>query len=137
MAHELSTQCDLVFGFLKCAFTEDRIDVDLKVCTLEGIHTFRNDYKSQMTKCSSWGTQVQPYPSLKKEMTKFMRHKQNITTEFANTPSQPKPKAVVKKYSLVPLTRPNRAKLSQPRRVNIGLTPEATQQSWYPPSERI
>ena len=31
---------------------------------------------------------------------------------------------------MVPLTRPNRAKLSQPRRVNVGPLPEATQQNW-------
>ena len=38
-------QCDLMYGFLKCALQEDTIDVDLKVHTLKGIHTFRKDYK--------------------------------------------------------------------------------------------
>ena len=33
MACELLMQCDLIFGFLKCALPEDTIDVDLKVCT--------------------------------------------------------------------------------------------------------
>ena len=30
----------------------------------------------------------------------------------------------------MPLTRPNRAKLSQPRKINVRLLPEATQQNW-------
>ena len=50
MAFELLTQCNLVYGFCKCALPEGTIDVDLQACTLKGIHTFRKDYKSQMTK---------------------------------------------------------------------------------------
>ena len=72
MACELLTKCDLFYGFLKYAFAEDTIDVDLKVHTLKGIHTFKKDYKSQATKCSPLGTGVQPYPSLKKKMVQFM-----------------------------------------------------------------
>ena len=112
MACELSMQCDLVFRFLKCVLPEDTIDVDLKVCTLKGIHTFRKDYKSQMTKCSPWRTKVQPYTSLKKKMVEFMQHQQTITAPFANRPYQAKPKITVKKLNFVPHTRPNRSKLS-------------------------
>ena len=66
MACKLLMQCDLIFGFLKCALPDDTIDVDLKVCTPKGMHAFRKDYKMQMTKFSLWGTEVQSYPSLKK-----------------------------------------------------------------------
>ena len=52
MVCELSMQCDLVYRFLKYALPEDAIDVDLKVCTLKGIHTFKKDYKSQSSNCS-------------------------------------------------------------------------------------
>ena len=73
------------------------MDEDLKVCTLKGIHTFRIEYKSQMTKCSPWGTKVQPYPSLKEKMVEFMWHQQTITTPFANRPYQTLPKMAAKK----------------------------------------
>ena len=46
MAYKLSMWSNLVYGFLKCALPEDTIDVDLKVYTLKGIHTFKKDYKS-------------------------------------------------------------------------------------------
>ena len=65
-------QCGLVYGFFKCALPEDTIDVPLKVHTLKGIHTFRKDYKLQTAKCSPWGTEVQPYQSLKKKIVEFM-----------------------------------------------------------------
>ena len=41
MACEFSMQCDFFYGFLECAFPEDTIDVDLKVHTWKGIHTFK------------------------------------------------------------------------------------------------
>ena len=130
MACKLLMQCDLIFGFLKCALTEDTINVDLQVCTLKGIHTFWKDYKLQMTKCSPWDTKVHPYPSLNKKMVEFMRHWQTITTPFTNRPYQQKPKMMAKKHNLVPLTRPNRAQLSPTRRINVGKLPEAIQQNW-------
>ena len=75
MACKLSTQCDLILWILKCALPEDTIDVDLKFHTLRGIHTFRKDSRTQIIKCSPWGTEVKPYPSLKKKMVEFMRHR--------------------------------------------------------------
>ena len=63
-------------------------------------------------------------------MIEFMMHWQTITTPFSNRPVQPKSKAVVKKCNLVPLTQPDRAKLSQARRINVGKLPKATQQNW-------
>ena len=67
MVCELSIQCDHVYGCLICDLPEDTVYVDLKVCTLKAIHTFRKDYKLQTTKCSPWETEVQLYPSLKKK----------------------------------------------------------------------
>ena len=120
-------QCDLTYGFLKCAIPEDAVDVDLKVHTLKGIHTFRKDYKSQMNKCSPWGTKVQPYPSLEKKMVESVRSLQTTTTPFANRPYQPRSKVVVEKHNLVQPTRPNRAKLSHPRKINVRKLSKATQ----------
>ena len=52
MACELSMQHDLVFGILKCTLPEDTIDVDLKVHTLWGIHTYGKDKSTQIIKCN-------------------------------------------------------------------------------------
>ena len=104
--------------------------VDLKVYTLRGIHTHRKDRSTQIIKCSPWGTEVQPYPSLKKKMVEFMRFRWTTATHFANRSFQPRLKVAAKKHNLVPLTRPNREKLSQPRKINLGQLPEATQQNW-------
>ena len=54
MACELAVQCNLMHSYLKCGLPEDTIDVDLKIHTLKGIHTFKKDYKSQTSECSPW-----------------------------------------------------------------------------------
>ena len=49
---------------------------------------------------------------------------------FTNRSFQPRPKVAAKKHSLGLLTRPNRAKLLQPRKINVGPPAEANQQNW-------
>ena len=130
MACDLLTQCDLIFGILKCALPEDTIDVDLKVCTLWGIHTYRKDSSTQIIKCSTFGTEVLPFLSFKKKVVEFMKHRQIIATPFTNRSFQPRPKVAEKRCNLVLLTRLNGAKLFQPRKINVGPLPEATQHNW-------
>ena len=90
MACELAMQCDLVLRFLRCALPEDTINVDIKVCTLKVIHTFKKNYKSQTSKCSPWGAEVQSYPALRKRMKEFMHRRQATTNPYANKSYQPK-----------------------------------------------
>ena len=64
-------------------------------------------------------------------MTEYLRQRQIITNPFANGSYRPRPKATaVRRHNLVTLTRPNREKLSQPRKVNVGSLPKATQRNW-------
>ena len=104
--------------------------MDLKVHTLWGIHAYKKDRSTQDIKCSPWETKVQSFPSLEKKMAEIMRHRQIITTPFTNRSFQPRPKVAARKYKLVPCTGPNRAKLSQHRKINARPPPEATQWNW-------
>ena len=112
-------QCYLIFGFLKCAIPEDRMNVSLKVCIVKGIHTFKKDYKSQISKCSQWGAEVQTYPALRKKMTQFMHRTQAATTPYANNTYQPKLQKNPRKRNLVQRTsKPNKSNLVRLRKVN-------------------
>ena len=127
MACKLSMQYNLVYRFLKCALPKDMIDVDLKVCTLKGIHMFKKDYKSQTSKCSPWRAQVKPYPSIKKKMVEFRCQRQAITL-YTNMHYHPRPKKTSKKRNLVSLTKPDRSKLSKRRMINVYKCPASTNQ---------
>ena len=131
MACELPANCDLIFGILSCNLPEDTVDVDLKVCTLWWIHTYKKDRSTEVSKCIPWRTEVKPFPSLLKKMAENFRCRQIITTPFANRSFKLRPKATPARQSnLVTLTRPNREKLFQPRKVNIGTLPGTTQKNW-------
>ena len=125
MAWELSTQCNFIFGILSCTHPEDTIDVDLKVHTLWRIHTYKKGKGTQVIKCSPWGTEVQPFLSLKKKIAEFMKHRHIVATPFANRSFQPRPKVAARKHNLVPLIKLSRKKLSQPMKINVRHPPEA------------
>ena len=120
--------CDLICGILSCTLPEVTINVDLKVLTLWGIHTYKKDRSTQVIKCRPWVTKAQAFPSIHKKIVEFMRCRQINATPFANRSFQPRPKIAAR--NLVTITRPNRVKLSQPRKINIRPFPPATQLNW-------
>ena len=137
MACELSMLCDLVYRFLKCALPEDTRDMHLKVCTLNGIHKFKKDSKSQTPKCSPWRPEAQPYPSLKKKIVEFIHQRQALTTPYASRPNHPKSKKTPKKRNSVPLTKPDKSKLSKPRKINVQKYLTSTSQlNWKPATSK-
>ena len=50
MVSEIKPTCNLIFGILKCNLLKDTIVVDLKNCTLRGIHIYKKDRSSQVNK---------------------------------------------------------------------------------------
>ena len=66
MASEITPTCYLVFGYLRCNLLRDTIDIELKICTLRGNHIYGKDRRSQVNKYSPWGSEITPFPSLKK-----------------------------------------------------------------------
>ena len=108
MASEITPTCDLVLGYLRCNLLNDTIDIDLKIHTLRGIHTCKKDRSSHINRYSPWGSEITPFPSLKKKMIEFVRQREATTTLF-NFSDQPKPKATAaKECTLVTITRPNK-----------------------------
>ena len=97
MACNLSMQCDLIFGFLKCALPED-----LKVHNLKRIHTFRKDYKLQKSKCSPWRTLANhSYPL----------YQQNLPTKAHSSSKETKPGTTYQtKYSQTFPTKKNKCR---------------------------
>ena len=67
MACELIAPCDVVYEFLKHGLPVDTIDVD-PVHMLKGMHAHNKDYKEQITQYFPCGTEVQPCPSLRRQM---------------------------------------------------------------------
>ena len=61
MASQINPVCDLAFRFLKCDLPEDTVDIDLKIHTIRGILTYKEDYDSHTNKFRPWGIHVVPF----------------------------------------------------------------------------
>ena len=138
MASDLGPTCNFLFEFFLCTLPEDMINVDITVSTLKGIHTFRKDRNTQISRCSPWGMEVKPFPSLQKKMKDYIKECQTIANPCVNRlyPCTPKPSPFAKRPKAMPVkrsnlvTRCNIEKLSKPRKVNVGYNPGFLQQNW-------
>ena len=125
----------LPLWILSCTLPEDTINVDIKGHTLKGIHTFRKDGTTQISRFSPWGMEVKPFPSLWKKMKNYIEECQAIVNPFTHRsyPSRPKPSSFVKGSKATPVersnlvTRHNIEKLSKQRKVNVGYYPKYPQ----------
>ena len=100
---------------------------------------FRNVRSTQISRCSSWGTEVKLFLSLWKKLKDYNEETQVIANPFANRshPSRPKPSPFAKRPKATPIkrsnsvTRHNIEKLSKPRKINVGYHPKFMQQNWF------
>ena len=117
-----------------CTLPEDTIDVDIKLLPLKEIHTFRKDRNIQISRCSSWGTEVKPFLSLQKKMKHYIEEFQAIANRLYPSRSKPSPFAKRPKATSVTrsnqVTRCNIEKLSKLRNVNVGYHPRFLQWNW-------
>ena len=68
MACILHPECNFLHGYFRCQLPKETVDVEVKVKTMQGIHTFRRDRTSQVIKSNPSSTRLHPYPSLIERM---------------------------------------------------------------------
>ena len=155
MAYNLAENCNFLFGFFSCTLPQNTIDMDLMVCTLQGIHTFRKDRNTQVTKCSPWGTDVKPFPSLQRKMMESLLQREVIINSFVNRSYQSRPKATPCKkpshchpfcqqvkpiqtqgYTHKRTQASNPYQNPKPKKINVGYHPEFMQRIALPQLEQ-
>ena len=62
MACILHPECNFLHGYFRCQLPTETVNVEVKVKTMQGIHTFRRDRTCQVIKCNPWSTRHCPYP---------------------------------------------------------------------------
>ena len=72
MACILHPECNFLHGYFRCQIPEEMVDVEVKVKTMQGIHTFRRDRTSQVIKCNPWSTRLCPYLCLIWKMKTYL-----------------------------------------------------------------
>ena len=85
MAYNLMPQCNFVHGYFSCLLPEETINVEVKVKTMKGIHTFRRDCTTQII---SWSPRLHPYPSLVKRMQTYLELKGQNASQLYSSSNQ-------------------------------------------------
>ena len=66
------TRCNFLHRYFRCLLPLETVDVEEKVKTMRGIHTFRGDRTTQVIPCNPWSTRLCPYPSLIRKMKTYL-----------------------------------------------------------------
>ena len=72
MACILRPECNFLNGYFRCLLPMETMDMEVKVKTMQGIHTFLWDRTSQIIKCNPWSTGLCPCPSLIQKMKTYL-----------------------------------------------------------------
>ena len=72
MACILHPECNFLHGYFWCQLPVEMVDVEVKVKTMQGIHTSRRERTSQFIKCNPQSTRLCPYPSLIQKMKIYL-----------------------------------------------------------------
>ena len=72
MACILNPECNFLHTYFRCQLPIETVDAEVKVKTMQGIHTFRRDRTSQVIKCNPWSIRLCPYPSLVWKMRTYL-----------------------------------------------------------------
>ena len=72
MACILWPECNFLHRFFRCCLPVETVDVEVKITSMQGIHTFRRDRMCQIIKCNPWSTRLHPHPTLIKKMRTYL-----------------------------------------------------------------
>ena len=78
MAKEMSVSCDFLEHNLTCVLPENTMDVLLKVRTISGEHTFREEIYTRTLKYRRWNNKLRPFHSLKKRVANIFQKRNFI-----------------------------------------------------------
>ena len=82
MACIFMPQCNFVQIYFRCLLPEETIDMEVKVKTMKGIHTFRRDHTTQIISCKLWSPRLCPYKSLVRRMQTYLELKSQDASQL-------------------------------------------------------
>ena len=72
MACLLLPECNFLHGYFRCRLPVEVVDVEVKIMSMQGTHSFRQDRTTQLIKCTPWNTRLCPHPTIIKKMKTFL-----------------------------------------------------------------
>ena len=119
----------------RCHLPVETVDVEVRITSMQGTHTFRRDRTCQLIKCNPWSTRLQPHPTIIKKMKTYLELEGKLGPKPQSQSSQFRPLqpdtnpqvrkeskvtekrkrlTPMKKYKVKVVTRPNRMTMQPP-----------------------
>ena len=118
MACILCPEYNFCHRYFRCQLPVEMVDVEVKVKTMQGIHTFRRDRTSKVIKCNPWSIKLHPYPSLVWKMRTYLELERRLGPKSRPQPqTQPttNPYATIQLRLAQPSTNPRVRKSPGPK----------------------
>ena len=106
MACILQPECNFLHGFFRCHLPVEMVDVEVKITSMQGTHTFRRDGTCQIIRCNPWRTKLCPHPTIIKKMRTYLEPEGTLgpksqPQENQSRPAQPNTNPLVQKETKV------------------------------------
>ena len=102
MACILQPECNFLHGFFRYRLPVETVAIEVRITSMQGMHTFRRDRTCQLIKCNLWDTRLHPHPTIIKKMRTYLELERKLG---------PKPQPQTKQFRpLLPNTNPNKEK---------------------------
>ena len=72
MACLLQPECNFLHGFFRCKLPVEVMDVEMKITSMQGTHTFRRDQTTQLINFTPLSMRLCPHPTVIKKMKTFL-----------------------------------------------------------------
>ena len=106
MACILRLECNFFNGYFRCQLPLETVDIEVKINTMKGIHTFQRDRTTQLIKCNPWSTRFHPFPSLIQKMKTYVELEGKLGPKPRPQPqTQPQPSTSAPPQNNNPMTR--------------------------------
>ena len=117
-------ESNFLYGYFRCLLPLETVDIEVKVKTMRGIHTFRRDRTTQVLSCNPWSTRLHPYPSLIRKMKMYLELEGKLGPQpqwqpCTSTPSHDRNPSTRKTMVSKKMERKRRAKAPVNRRFKV------------------
>ena len=85
----LKGHCNFDLHYFHCALPKDKVDMEMTIWMVDGIHTYRRDQTTQVTFYSPWSRQVKPFSSLRKKIAEYREEKMESHKKRNSNPLTP------------------------------------------------
>ena len=139
MACTLQPKCNFLHGFFRWHLPVETVDVEVRITSMQGTHTFKRDRTCQVIKCNPWSIRLCSHPTIIKEMKTYLELEGKLGPKLQSQSNQFRPvqpntnphvrkdsKATEKRKRLIPTKKYKVKVITRPDSNNMTMQPSLT-----------